>query len=653
MEEVPSVGDVVLARREPDLEPERACVRSTQRDASGCATCAVRFEDGFMLKGVPVAALTADTKETPTDEVAAANRAAVALLAADSPAAEWDGYDDAVLPLVPTLPITVNNPAKKAELVAFALRYKEVGNELFKEGRYAWATRTYLVGVQLLQRLGFRDPAEMFYDGASSGVGISCLSNAALCALKLQRYELAGQLCDRGLQFSPEGADLAKLLLRKAQSWLERPEHADPDLSTTLLEQAQRAHSSRAVLEMLQRAKRAVREKQRAADRALFSGRGFGSARLASDDTARADARRECERLLRRGAAALLGTLAWRENVAPEMMDALGIETPTREPQKARVDFADALERARAAGLRVEEAHALFWRGAAASELEMWHEASSDLVAYFDLAKELHGAAEGGGARAAEPQLGAAYARFHAGAAFYNQRMVAQAIDQFREYLVAAGEQRDMQLCTVDEWGNEVVTALDKELTRIRRWIVAGRNEYKVREPCPCAPHSHADLRGRSASSSLRTCAHCHHQSRAHPHPDPTLTPPSPHPRSHRMAHYLPTQARRMLAFLLQRSACDNGLSPEQICAALTDAAQHLRASLELAWEPEQRQEASDEIDKVQHALQRFGAPMEAAGQPDGAVAAHDEAASRAQPPAEAHKDEAVEEQGARPSVVV
>ena len=119
------------------------------------------------------------------------------------------------------------------------------------------------------------------------------------------------------------------------------------------------------------------------------------------------------------------------------------------------------------------------------------------------------------------------------------------------------------------------------------------------------------------------------------------------------MAHYLPTQARRMLAFLLQRSACDNGLSPEQICAALTDAAQHLRASLELAWEPEQRQEASDEIDKVQHALQRFGAPMEAAGQPDGAVAAHDEAASRAQPPAEAHKDEAVEEQGARPSVVV
>ena len=58
MEEVPSVGDVVLARREPDLEPERACVRSTQRDASGCATCAVRFEDGFMLKGVPVAALT-------------------------------------------------------------------------------------------------------------------------------------------------------------------------------------------------------------------------------------------------------------------------------------------------------------------------------------------------------------------------------------------------------------------------------------------------------------------------------------------------------------------------------------------------------------------------------------------------------------------
>ena len=50
------------------------------------------------------------------------------------------------------------------------------------------------------------------------------------------RHALAGSLCDRGLQFSPEGADRAKLLLRKAQSWLERPAHADPDKAVELLQ---------------------------------------------------------------------------------------------------------------------------------------------------------------------------------------------------------------------------------------------------------------------------------------------------------------------------------------------------------------------------------------------------------------------------------
>jgi hypothetical protein len=38
------------------------------------------------------------------------------------------------------------------------------------------------------------------------------------------------------------------------------------------------------------------------------------------------------------------------------------------------------------------------------------------------------------------------------------------AIEQLEEYLVAAREQRDAQLCTVDDWGNELVTALGKEL---------------------------------------------------------------------------------------------------------------------------------------------------------------------------------------------
>ena len=48
-------------------------------------------------------------------------------------------------------------------------------------------------------------------------------SNAALCALKLDRHELAEQCCDRGLRFASSDVARAKLLTRKAQALLDRP----------------------------------------------------------------------------------------------------------------------------------------------------------------------------------------------------------------------------------------------------------------------------------------------------------------------------------------------------------------------------------------------------------------------------------------------
>ena len=64
---------------------------------------------------------------------------------------------------------------------------------------------------------------------------LTSFSNAALCALKLSRHELAAQCCDRGLRFASSDAARAKLLTRKAQALLDRPTHAQPDAAVELL----------------------------------------------------------------------------------------------------------------------------------------------------------------------------------------------------------------------------------------------------------------------------------------------------------------------------------------------------------------------------------------------------------------------------------
>ena len=50
------VGQRVRARREADLPAELAVVRSVSEGA----TCTVRFEDGFLLAGIPAHALAED-----------------------------------------------------------------------------------------------------------------------------------------------------------------------------------------------------------------------------------------------------------------------------------------------------------------------------------------------------------------------------------------------------------------------------------------------------------------------------------------------------------------------------------------------------------------------------------------------------------------
>ncbi len=253
------VGQLVLARRDPDLEPEEAEVKNlydephTKYDWS--ARCSLRFvADGFTREGVP------------SDEVTIKD----------------DAYDAEVLPRLPEMP---DDPTDSDQRHAFATRFKEVGNDLFKAGQHAWAIRTYIFGLQQLQQFCFDEPFEVVHDERALAVSVAFLSNAALCALKLERFDLSSKLCDRGLGFASNGSEAVKLLMRKAQALLDAPEHSQPDEAVTFIERALEevgdgdASSRRPLLLLLQRAKKRSKEKQKAADAALrgrLQGAGCG-----------------------------------------------------------------------------------------------------------------------------------------------------------------------------------------------------------------------------------------------------------------------------------------------------------------------------------------------------------------------------------------
>ena len=113
--------------------------------------------------------------------------------------------------------------------------------------------------------------------------------------------------------------------------------------------------------------------------------------------------------------------------------------------------------------------------------LEEWRGAADSFRRYFALEEQIRADGAADGPRWVEPQLGAAYGRFHFGYALYQLGEVEGSAAQLEAYLAAVARYEEIVICTIDAWGNEIHTELDKEMARQRKWMVSGRCEYPAR----------------------------------------------------------------------------------------------------------------------------------------------------------------------------
>jgi len=285
-----SIGSWVRARREEDDDEwERCQVLKVDADAMQLN---LRFDGGFVATGVPLSRVKlADDPDASAG--GAVDEPRIVELPVD------DGYAASVA--VPAAPSDAALAADPEEKYRYVAAYKAAGNALFKEGKYAWAIRTYTDAVARLTRVCYPSRERMLWDYFARVPCAQCYSNAALCALKLGDYEHAETLCEHAMECRPEDADLTKVLLRHGQALLGQAAH---ERALPLLERAaDKEPANRAVKEELLHARRAIRDKAKAADAGMFKHVDLAKAGLTSR---RAAAEAGAGERLSRGFAKLL-----------------------------------------------------------------------------------------------------------------------------------------------------------------------------------------------------------------------------------------------------------------------------------------------------------------------------------------------------------
>jgi hypothetical protein len=97
-----------------------------------------------------------------------------------------------------------------------ASKMKETGNVLVKHGDFKRARVCYDQAVDILRSAGHESSGEK-----AQVLHTACLSNAALCSLKLCDWRGALQYCSTAIKTAPTGAgDVAKLLYRRGQAFM-------------------------------------------------------------------------------------------------------------------------------------------------------------------------------------------------------------------------------------------------------------------------------------------------------------------------------------------------------------------------------------------------------------------------------------------------
>ena len=294
-----NVGTVVECKREDDDDDEyELCTVKALDSKTGLLVLA--FNDGFVRKGVPVQDVkiiegNLTPKEAPplpaaiqeeviksadalpgglhkvTDAPAANGGSSSPPSAASDQAlepADQAAYAELIGPRLPAPPTAEVLAATPDAKYAFIATYKDVGNTLFKAGKYAWAIKTYMAAVDALAQHCYESRERMLWDYFARTPCGQCYSNAALCALKLGDSAKAARLCEAAMTCRPEDTDLVKVLLRHGQALLALG-HAEA--AKGLLEKAaDKEPQNRAVREELIKAKRSVIEKAKEAEKALF-----------------------------------------------------------------------------------------------------------------------------------------------------------------------------------------------------------------------------------------------------------------------------------------------------------------------------------------------------------------------------------------------
>ena len=253
-----TAGAIVEAQREAGEEWEPATIKSVD---SNTGMLSLSFEGGFVA-------------HQPMSSVRFPEASEV------EQAAEDAAYREAVGPTLPSLPTVEALEADPEAKYVYIAATKEAGNALFKQGKFAWAIRTYCDGVDAFVNRCYPSRERMLWDYAARVPCAQCYSNAALCALKSVDCGHAASLCERAMACRPEDGDLVKVLLRHGQALLGigRAEEAKELLYTA----AEKEPNNRPVREELAKARKAAAAAAKEADKRLFQSVNLNKSGLTS-----------------------------------------------------------------------------------------------------------------------------------------------------------------------------------------------------------------------------------------------------------------------------------------------------------------------------------------------------------------------------------